>query len=254
MHRHSVRAVEQLGDAEVQQPHLPVGGDQDVGWLEVAVHHQVGVRVADRAAHLQDQLHPCLDRQLQALAVVGDRFAFDIGQRKKWLAVGVHAGIQQLGKVGMLEPGEDVALAAEAQAQVGIGVAGAQQLQRDRAPVQAVGALGQPHLAHAALAQEADQPVRADQGFVTRLGRWRRPQRLGEEVVAVALLRKQPLQFVGKRGIGGMQVLQAAPARRPVHFQQLVQQGREEFPAGLVHLPFPRTCVAAVPQRRAVLP
>ena len=45
-----------------------------------------------------------------------------------------------------------------------IGQAGAQQLQRDAALVQAVGARGQPDLAHAAFAEHAFEPVRADLG------------------------------------------------------------------------------------------
>ena len=55
----------------------------------------------------------------------------------------------------MREAREDLAFAGEAQAQVRIGQARAQQLQRDAALVQAVGARGQPHLAHAAFAEHA---------------------------------------------------------------------------------------------------
>ena len=49
---HRLLAVEQLGDAEIEQAHFAGGRHQDVGRLEVAVHDQVGVRVADRIADL----------------------------------------------------------------------------------------------------------------------------------------------------------------------------------------------------------
>src|SRR5690606_41723768 len=42
-----VGAVEQLGDAEVEQAHLVQRRDQDVGRLEVAVDAEGGVRVAE---------------------------------------------------------------------------------------------------------------------------------------------------------------------------------------------------------------
>ena len=50
--------AQQLGDAEVEQLHLALGIDQDVGRLQVAMHDQVLVRVLDRAEHLQEQPQP----------------------------------------------------------------------------------------------------------------------------------------------------------------------------------------------------
>ncbi len=55
--REGVR-IEQLGDAEVEQLGLGFGGDQDVRRLEVAVHHQLLVGVAHRAADLAEKLQP----------------------------------------------------------------------------------------------------------------------------------------------------------------------------------------------------
>ena len=50
--------VQQLGDAEVQQPHLALGGHQDVGRLHVAMHDQLAVRIRDRLGHLQKRAKP----------------------------------------------------------------------------------------------------------------------------------------------------------------------------------------------------
>ena len=68
------------------------------------------------------------------------------------------------------EAGEDLAFAIEARAQAGVGESGPQQLERDAALEQAVGAFGEPDLAHAALAQQPLQPVGADQGAGARAG------------------------------------------------------------------------------------
>ncbi len=229
--RLAVVVVQQLGDAEVQQFHLAVGGDQDVGGLQVAVHDQVGVRVADHRAHLQHQLQAALQRQRQPLAVIGDRLAFDIGQRQVRLPLQVHARIEQLGQVGMLQPGQDLALAAEALAQAGVGVAAAQQLQGDLALVQTVGALGQPDLAHAPLTKRTQQPVRADPGADPAVFGRGGPQRLRQELVAVALVGEQALHVVGQAGILRAQAQQPLLTRRFGQFQQLIQQAGQLPPA-----------------------
>src|SRR6185437_5947454 len=47
--------VQQLGDAEIEQLDLAVGGDQHVGGLQVAMHDQGAMGGFDRAADLQEQ-------------------------------------------------------------------------------------------------------------------------------------------------------------------------------------------------------
>ena len=51
-----VLARHRLGDAEVGDLHLAVGGDQDVARLDVAVHDAVAVRVAQRGGDLRGDL------------------------------------------------------------------------------------------------------------------------------------------------------------------------------------------------------
>src|SRR3546814_5800467 len=101
-------------------------------------------------------------------APVGDRFAVDVVQRQVGLVVGADAGVEQARDVRMPQAREYLPLAGEAQAQVGIGQARAQQLERHPALVQAVGAAGQPDLAHAAFAEQAFELLRPDPGVRSR--------------------------------------------------------------------------------------
>jgi hypothetical protein len=84
------------------------------------VDDQVGVRVADRFAGLQEQPQAHVQRLRVGAAPVGDRFAVDVFQRQVGLVV-ADAGVEQARDVRMFQPREDLALAGEAQAQLGIG-------------------------------------------------------------------------------------------------------------------------------------
>ncbi len=107
-------ALEQLGDAEIEQLHLAVRGHQDVRGLEVAVHDQVGVRVGDRRQHVEEQPHARLDAQAPRVAVAVDALAVDVLEHQVRLAVRRDAGVDQLRDVRVAQPGEDAALAPEA--------------------------------------------------------------------------------------------------------------------------------------------
>ncbi len=96
-------------------------------------------------------------------AVVGDRLAVDVLEREVGLAVAADAGIQQARDVGMRQARQDLPLAGEAQPQVGIGQPRAQQLERDPALVQAVGARRRSHTwPMPPSPMRPVQPVRAD--------------------------------------------------------------------------------------------
>ena len=62
--------AQQLGDAEIQQLHLAFGIHEDVGGLEVPVHHQVLVRVFHGGEHLEEKSQPRREVELLALAIV----------------------------------------------------------------------------------------------------------------------------------------------------------------------------------------
>ncbi len=154
--------VQQLGDAEVEQVGLALTCHQHVGRLQVAVHHQAAVRISHRPCHLHEQ--PELRPHAQPLdpAPGIDGLAVDVSQSQTWPAAVVHPGVVQPRDVRMLEQGVDVALARHAPGQPR-PPRQAWQLQRHLPLEATVGALGQPHRAHAAAAELADEPVGADE-------------------------------------------------------------------------------------------
>ena len=121
-----------------------------------------GLRVRHGLAHLLEKLQAWPQTKPAFTAVLEDAFALHFLQRKIRLAGGADAGIQQARDVRMRESREDLSFSGEAQAQVRVGQTGAQQFQRDAALIQAVGAFGHPHLAHAAFAQQGFQTIRPD--------------------------------------------------------------------------------------------
>ena len=153
------RWIDRLGDAEVQQLDLPPRGDQHVARLEVAVQQQVAVRVGHRLGQLQEQRQALLHRQAHAGLVdrsPGHVFHDEVGQ-----AVGRAAGIEQVGDVRMVQPRERLLLEREArQHRVGVHAA-LEHLDGGLAAEGAVGALGQPHLAHAPAADGRGDAPRA---------------------------------------------------------------------------------------------
>ena len=113
--------VHRPGDAEVGDLHLAVGPDQDVGRLDVAVHHTTGVRVAERGGDLVGDLGG-----LHAVDVaVG---AQDVGKRAALhvlhgheVGVGVLAPVVHGDDVGVGEVRSGLSLAAEALDEVRVG-------------------------------------------------------------------------------------------------------------------------------------
>jgi hypothetical protein len=176
---------------------------------------------------------PLRQRRRALLAPVGDRLAVDVFQREVGLAVLGRAGIEQARDVGVLQPREDLAFAGEAQAQVRVGEAGAQQLQCDAALVQAVVAAGHPHLAHAAFAEQALEPVRADARAGARAGRGQ--QRFAEEVAVAGVVVEQGLELVRGFRVFLAHQREAARARFRVQLQQGVEQGGQPLPALGIH-------------------
>lgn len=225
--------AEQLGHAEVEQPHLAGRGDEDVARLEVAVHDEPAVRVRHRLGHLQDEAQPRVDRQAALAAMHVDRHAVDELHRQPGPALGGDAGVVQPRDARVLERGEDVALARHALREAG-GPAGVRELERLLAVQAAVGALGQPHRGHAAVAELAQQPVGADAvagriGFDARFIEAVDRQRLAQEVVAGigAGALEQLAQQRQQIAVGFLQALQPGLAlrrrQRERGFEQRIQ-------------------------------
>ena len=88
------------------------------------MHNQVAVRGIHGGANLEHQLQPGADGKLILLAIAVEPDAFDILHHQVGLAVRTHAAIQQAGDVGMLQPRQQLALAAETVQRVGGGQIG----------------------------------------------------------------------------------------------------------------------------------
>ncbi len=129
------------------------------------MHHQVGVRMGDRLRDLEEQPQALAHAQSVAAAVGVDALAFDEFERQVGLAVVGHAGVVQPRDVRVLQRGQDLALARHALGQARASPRAVRELECDAAALQHVGAFGQPDRGHAAFANLAQQPVRADQGL-----------------------------------------------------------------------------------------
>ena len=115
----------------------------------------------DCARRLHEQAQPRRDAEPPLVAVAVDALPVHMFEREVGLAVGRDAGVVQARDVRVVERGQDLALARDARGQIAAERA-ERQLQRDAALHQPIGALGEPHRAHAADTELTHQPVRAD--------------------------------------------------------------------------------------------
>ena len=74
--------VEQFGDAEVEQPHLPRRIDQDVRWLDVAMHDQIAVCEAGGIDDLKEQGDAFAQRESAGVAPAQQVLAVDVLHRQ----------------------------------------------------------------------------------------------------------------------------------------------------------------------------
>ncbi|WP_251044528.1 MULTISPECIES: hypothetical protein [unclassified Lysobacter] len=191
-----VAAAEVRGDAEIDQMRASVGADQHIRRLDVAMDDALRMRVAQRFADLDQQIHAFAHAGVAAVApgVHGD--AIDVAHGEPRVAVGVDATIEQGGDAGMFQPRQMIALADEGLQQGRRGQGGAHALERGALFVLAVGAMRGVDRAHAAFGDHAvDLPraqARADARIVgfqrRRLGRAHLRQQLGGRDVEQACL------------------------------------------------------------------
>ena len=118
-----IDGLEQCGDTEVEELRLAVSRHEDVRRLEVPVHDQVLVGVVDRPAHGPEQLQTLPDAEGMAGAEDVDRLPFDVLHDQIRPALLGLATVEDGRDVGMLEPGQDVTLAAETPEPFGSGIA-----------------------------------------------------------------------------------------------------------------------------------
>ena len=70
--------LEQLRDAEVEQLHDTLLGDEDIPALDVAVDHQVLMDVVHGRAQIAEQIDPLVHAELPHVAIHIDGIAFDV--------------------------------------------------------------------------------------------------------------------------------------------------------------------------------
>ena len=149
--------LEELGDAEIEELHLALAGDEDVRRLEVAVDHQVRMRIGDRVAHLEEDRELGREGESGLRAEAVDRHPLDVLERQVRSAVRRDPAVDQTRDARMLEPRQDLALAFEPQAELARAHRRRQQLDRDALLEGTVGTLGEEDLAHSAGADRVQQ-------------------------------------------------------------------------------------------------
>ena len=124
------------------------------------MHDQVLVRVVDGRAHGADQRDAFFGRESPAVAVGVDRLAVDVLHDEVGRAVRRAPAVEQPRDVRVLQRRQDLPLHAQPALHLAREHAAADQLDRDLLLVLLVGALGEIHIAHAAGAELAHDPVR----------------------------------------------------------------------------------------------
>ena len=162
-------ARERARETEVEQLH-PVGGQERVRGLEVAVERPARVERRERREHLARERHRLGDGQRPALEAIGERLALEQLHGDEQLPA-VLADLVDLAHVRVVDARRGARLAPEALAGrlVGLG----DRLDRDLAPEALV--LGGEDDAHAALPEPVEDAVAAEPVRIARGGRRGRP-------------------------------------------------------------------------------
>ena len=153
-------AFQLLGDTEVEQLHRAVGGDEDVGGLEIAMYYQMAMGVLNRLAHGAEQLEPLSNARSVRGTIVGERDTLDVLHDEPWRSVREGIRVVQAGDGGVIQVGQGTLLAGEPLA-TGRGEPGiTQQLHRGQGTQ--ILPFGEVDDSHPSLAQHLKNPVRAE--------------------------------------------------------------------------------------------
>ena len=143
--------VERSGQPEVEHLDLALGGDLDVGGLEIAMDDPEGVRRLERFGDLAGDRQRLVDRDRAQGGALGQGRALDELQDQRPEAAGLYEVVDTT-DVRVVERGQNPGLALEAGKALGVGDESLrQQLDGDLATEPRVA--GPPHLAHTALTQ-----------------------------------------------------------------------------------------------------
>ncbi len=162
-----LRRSGRAGDAEIDEVGEVVLGHQDVRRFDVAVHEPDAVGGVEGGGDLFHDRYRALRRQRTVCEQFGDGMAVDQPHGHIQAVVDL-AEIMDGDDVGLIQPGGHLGLPTEPRLILLIvGEIRGQQLQRDHPVHGSVVRL--PHFAHAAAAQQLDQPVPAERCPVHRL-------------------------------------------------------------------------------------
>src|SRR5262249_1975051 len=136
----------------------------------VAVNDEVAVCMFDSRAYWQEEPQPFLNCQFLLFCVFRDPDAFDVLHHKVWSAIVRRAAVEEARNIGVLELGQNLALAPEpAQDEIGIETR-PNQLDCDLRFILLVVTARQIDRAHSAAPQLVDQSVWADLAAGHRAG------------------------------------------------------------------------------------
>ncbi|MEZ5313910.1 MAG: hypothetical protein R2862_09820 [Thermoanaerobaculia bacterium] len=138
-----------LGDAEVEQFHLPPVADKNVRGFEIPMDHKAAMGRSDRLGDANHQLDPNAYRTRAFRRPARDRESFDLFQHEVRPAAGGQTTVEQTGDMRVFQSGEDLALAQKATFDLGRVHAEPDELERHRLLELSVGPVGLPHLTHA---------------------------------------------------------------------------------------------------------
>ena len=151
-----------MGNPKIGQQTVAALIQQDVGGLDIPVHHTVGMGIIQRLAHLADHLHDLLPGQGLAAQPGGQGAAGNQRHDDKWVAFFL-AVIEHRQDEGMLECGEQAGLAAKTPVEVFVCRKLARQ-HLDRHESVGRGLVGFEDGRHAALTQRLDDTISGELG------------------------------------------------------------------------------------------
>src|SRR4030095_13688120 len=154
--------ADQLRDAEIEQLDCATASDKHVGWLEIAMHDQVAVRMSDREHGIHEQTNARLDIEVVRVAVAIDTVAVDVLEYQELPAVGSCAGIEQPRDIRVCESREQPTFAPKAFGQLLLRDGAIQKLDRALGFEAPVTAAGEPDFAHAAATEQPLDSVGAE--------------------------------------------------------------------------------------------
>ena len=140
----------------------PLSVKKNVRRFEIAVDDEVDMGVVHRLADLLEEDQALVEAEPPQVGGFDERPAVDVFEGEVGNAGGVDAAVEELCDAAMREAGEGLALDPEAAAELAALEPAADPLESDLAPESGLVALGEPDLAHAALAEQAFEAVGPD--------------------------------------------------------------------------------------------